>query len=205
MSGRRRSALDKLYFWDPAIPRCTRSTPVTTSRRKRVKAGLPANTPVPRWATQGGFDPGAVLVAGTPEFRERESATAQQLPVRAAPRLGLPDQPENGGAHVRRQDVAADDREPEQLRKQQCERRPFRPGVRRLARLDGWRPDYISTWENPFPLSSCTTPTRGTSRRQPAELARPGRERWCRGELRMPREYNWTFRSPAGVGRAAWS
>ena len=44
---------DRLYFWDPDYPSLFRVNPGYNFTQAAVAAGLPANTPVPEWATRG--------------------------------------------------------------------------------------------------------------------------------------------------------
>ena len=143
---------DRLYFWDPTHPSLFKVNPGYNFTAEAIKAGLPANTPVPEWATRGTFDPGAVLIAGTPEFPGR---SPQQLShFQFVPRVGLAYQvedktvirasfgkmylPTTGNPNsyaTSNANVALSDQ----------------AFAGWHASTDGGR-SYISTWANPFPL-----------------------------------------------------
>ena len=182
---------DKLYFWDPTYKSIFTVNPGYNFTAEAIKAGLPASTPVPAWAQRGSFDPGAVLIANTPEFPSRTPQITQNFLF--APRVGLayqlgsktvirasggkmylpttgnPNSYASSNANVALSDQAF---------------------AGWHASTDGGR-TYISTWENPFPLPSMfTTYTRSVREANLQSSLDPGANAVSR-ELRMPREYNW--------------
>ena len=173
---------DRLYFWDPDYPSLFTVNPGYNFTAAAIAAGLPANTPVPEWATRGSFDPGAVLIAGTPEFPERspqQLSHFQFVPrVGAAyqvndktvirgsfgqmylPTTGNPNSYATANANVALSDQAF---------------------AGWHASTDGGR-TYISNWANPFPLASMYQHLlKGCDDGQPAKLA------GSRGERRVGR------------------
>jgi outer membrane receptor protein involved in Fe transport len=182
---------DRLYFWDPTHPSLFHVNPGYNFTAEAIKAGLPSNTPVPTWATRGSFDPGAVLIANTPEFPSR---TPQILSnTRLAPRLGFAYQiekntvirgsfgkmylPTTGNPNsyaTSNSNVALSDQ----------------AFAGWHASTDGGR-TYISTWANPFPLQSMfSTYTRDVLTANLQSSLDPGASVVSR-DLRMPTEYNW--------------
>jgi hypothetical protein len=183
---------DKLYFWDTSYPSLFKINPGYNFQAELANAGLPANSPVPEWVTNGRFDPGAVLIANSPEFPSR---TPQILSNHQfAPRLGMAYQldkdtvlrvsagkmylPTTGNPNsyaTSNSNVALSDQ----------------AFAGWHASTDGGR-HYISTWENPFPLASFfTTYTRDVRTANLQSSLDPGATAVSR-ELRMPREYNWS-------------
>ncbi|MEO8126580.1 MAG: TonB-dependent receptor [Bryobacteraceae bacterium] len=62
---------DKLYFWDPSAPPPFTINSGYNFAAQVIKAGLdPAQVRTPAWVT-GGFAPGAIRIANTPEFPSR--------------------------------------------------------------------------------------------------------------------------------------
>jgi Carboxypeptidase regulatory-like domain/TonB dependent receptor len=184
---------DRLYFWDPEYPSLFHVNPGYNFTAAAVAAGLPANTPVPEWATRGTFDPGAVLIAGTPEFPDRspqQLSNFQFVPrvgaayqvndktvVRGSfgqmylPTTGNPNSYATANANVALSDQAI---------------------AGWHASTDGGR-TYISTWANPFPLASMyNTYTKDVMTANLQSSLDPGAN-VVSAELKMPREYNWSF------------
>ena len=184
---------DRLYFWDPTYPSLFKVNPGYNFTAAAVSAGLPANTPVPEWATRGSFDPGAVLIAGTPEFPGRSPqqlsnfqfvprvGAAYQLNdktvVRGSfgmmylPTTGNPNSYATANANVALSDQAV---------------------AGWHASTDGGR-TYISTWANPFPLASMyNTYTKDVRTANLQSSLDPGAN-VVSAELSMPKEYNWSF------------
>ena len=184
---------DRLYFWDPDYPSLFRVNPGYNFTAAAVTAGLPANTPVPEWATRGSFDPGAVLIAGTPEFPGRspqQLSNFQFVPrVGAAyqanektvirgsfgqmylPTTGNPNSYATANANVALSDQAL---------------------AGWHASTDGGR-TYISNWENPFPLPSMYNTYKKDVRTANLQSSLDPGANVVSGELKMPREYNWSF------------
>ena len=77
---------DRLYFWDPDYPSLFTVNPGYNFTAEAINAGLSPNTPVPEWAVRGSFDPGAVLIAGTPEFPDRSPQKLSNFQF--VPRIG---------------------------------------------------------------------------------------------------------------------
>lgn len=184
---------DRLYFWDPDHPSLFHVNPGYNFTAAAVAAGLPASTPVPEWATRGTFDPGAVLIAGTPEFPGRspqELSNFQFVPrvgaayqvnektvVRGSfgqmylPTTGNPNSYATANANVALSDQAF---------------------AGWHASTDGGR-NYISTWANPFPLPSMySTYTKDVMTANLQSSLDPGAN-VVSAELKMPYEYNWSF------------
>lgn len=184
---------DRLYFWDPDYPSLFRVNPGYDFTAAAVSAGLPANTPVPEWARTGQFRPGAVLIAGTPEFPGRSPqqlsnfnfvpriGAAYQLNdqtvVRSSfgmmylPTTGNPNSYATSNANVALSDQAI---------------------AGWHASTDGGR-SYISTWANPFPLPSMLSTYSKDVRTANLQSSLDPGATVVSAELRMPREYNWSF------------
>ena len=184
---------DRLYFWDPDYPSLFKINPGYNFTAAAISAGLPANTPVPEWATRGSFDPGAVMIAGTPEFPGRspqQLSNFQFVPrvgaayqvnektvVRGSfgqmylPTTGNPNSYATANANVALSDQAL---------------------AGWHASTDGGR-NYISTWANPFPLPSMyNTYKKDVLTANLQSSLDPGAN-VVSAELTMPREYNWSF------------
>ncbi|ODS59287.1 MAG: hypothetical protein ABS36_02225 [Acidobacteria bacterium SCN 69-37] len=184
---------DRLYFWDPDHPSLFHVNPGYDFTAEAIKAGLPADTPVPLWAQRGSFDPGAVLIAGTPEFPGRspqELSYFQFAPrigaayragsntvLRASfgkmflPTTGNPNSYATSNANVALSDQAF---------------------AGWHASVDGGR-TYISTWADPFPLPSMYSAySKDVMTANLQSSLDPGAT-VVSSELRMPREYNWSF------------
>ncbi len=184
---------DRLYFWDPDYPSLFKVNPGYNFTAAAISAGLPANTPVPEWATRGSFDPGAVLIAGTPEFPDRspqQLSNFQFVPrVGAAyqandktvirgsfgqmylPTTGNPNSYATANANVALSDQAL---------------------AGWHASTDGGR-TYISNWENPFPLASMYNTYKKDVRTANLQSSLDPGANVVSAELKMPREYNWSF------------
>jgi TonB dependent receptor len=182
---------DKLYFWDPTYPSLFKINPGYNFQAELAKAKLPADSPVPSWVTQGGFDPGAVLIANAPQFKSRSPQLVSN--TQFAPRVGLAYQaskatvirasggkmylPTTGNPNsyaTSNSNVALSDQ----------------AFAGWHASTDGGR-TYISTWENPFPLAAFfTNYTRDVLTANLQSSLDPGASVVSR-ELHMPREYNW--------------
>src|SRR5262249_24898776 len=183
---------DRLYFWDPTHPSFFKINSGYNFTAEAIKAGLPADTPVPCWAQRGSFDAGAVLIANTPEFPSRTPQILSDFQF--VPRIGLAYQvekntvirmsfgkmylPTTGNANnyaSSNANVALSDQ----------------AFAGWHASVDGGR-NYISTWANPFPLASMfSTYTRDVTTANLQSSLDPGANVVSR-ELRMPREYNWS-------------
>jgi hypothetical protein len=184
---------DRLYFWDPDYPSLFHVNPGYNFTAAAVAAGLPADTPVPDWAKTGKFDNGAVMIAGTPQFPGRSPQTLsnfQFVPrigaayqvndktvVRGSfgqmylPTTGNPNSYATANANVALSDQAI---------------------AGWHASTDGGR-TYISTWANPFPLSSMyNTYSKDVLKANLQSSLDPGAN-VVSAELKMPREYNWSF------------
>ncbi|MEO8679135.1 MAG: TonB-dependent receptor [Vicinamibacterales bacterium] len=184
---------DRLYFWDPEYPSLFHVNPGYNFTAAAIAAGLPANTPVPDWAQRGSFDPGAVMIAGTPEFPDRspqQLSNFQFVPrigaayqanektvIRGSfgqmylPTTGNPNSYATANANVALSDQAL---------------------AGWHASTDGGR-TYISTWANPFPLSSMyNTYQKDVLTANLQSSLDPGAN-VVSAELKMPREYNWSF------------
>jgi hypothetical protein len=183
---------DRLYFWDPDHPSLFTVNPGYNFTAEAVKAGLPASTPVPAWAVRGSFDPGAVLIAGTPQspgrspqelsnfqFAPRFGAAYQldqSTVVRASfgkmylPTTGNPNSYATSNANVALSDQAF---------------------AGWHASVDGGR-TYISTWENPFPLAAMYSAYSKDVRTANLQSSLDPGANVVSAELRMPREYNWS-------------
>jgi hypothetical protein len=184
---------DRLYFWDPEYPSLYHVNPGYNFTAAAVSAGLPANTPVPEWATTGQFQPGAVMITGTPEFPGRSPqdlnnfqfvprvGTAYQINdktvVRGSfgmmylPTTGNPNSYATANANVALSDQAI---------------------AGWHASTDGGR-TYISTWANPFPLASMyNTYSKDVFTANQQSSLDPGAN-VVSAELKMPHEYNWSF------------
>jgi Carboxypeptidase regulatory-like domain len=184
---------DRLYFWDPDYPSLFKVNPGYNFTAAAISAGLPANTPVPDWARTGTFAPGAVMIAGTPQFPDR---SPQQLSnFQFVPRIGAAYQandktvfrgsfgqmylPTTGNPNsyaTANTNVALSDQA-----------------------LAGWHAStdggrtYISNWSNPFPLSSMyNTYQKDVMTANLQSSLDPGAN-VVSAELKMPREYNWSF------------
>jgi hypothetical protein len=183
---------DRLYFWDPTYPSLFHVNPGYNFTQAAISAGLPADTPVPEWARTGSFNPGAVLIAGTPEFPDRSPQKLshfQFVPrVGAAyqadentvirgsfgrmylPTTGNPNSYATSNANVALSDQAF---------------------AGWHASVDGGR-TYISNWVNPFPLPSMiSTYQKDVMYANLQSSLDPGAT-VVSAELRMPREYNWS-------------
>jgi hypothetical protein len=183
---------DRIYFWDPEYPSLFRVNPGYNFTAAAVSAGLPANTPVPEWATRGSFDPGAVLITGTPEFPDRspqQLSNFQFVPrvgaayqvnektvVRGSfgkmflPTTGNPNSYATSNANVALSDQAI---------------------AGWHASTDGGR-TYISNWANPFPLASMYNEyTKDVMTANLQSSLDPGAN-VVSAELKMPHEYNWS-------------
>ena len=184
---------DRIYFWDPTYPSLFHVNPGYNFTAAAVSAGLPANTPVPEWATTGSFDPGAVMITGTPQFPGRspqQLSNFQFVPrvgaayqinektvVRGSfgqmylPTTGNPNSYATANANVALSDQAI---------------------AGWHASTDGGR-TYISTWANPFPLSSMyNTYSKDVMTANLQSSLDPGAN-VVSAELKMPHEYNWSF------------
>jgi outer membrane receptor protein involved in Fe transport len=184
---------DRLFFWDPDYPSLFTINSGYNFAAELAKAGLPADSPVPTWVTNGKFDPGAVLIANTPEFPSRTPQHPANLLF--APRLGiayqldqktvvrisggkmfLPTTGNAGSYATSNSNVALSDQ----------------AYAGWHASTDGGR-HYISTWDTPFALPSMfTKATRDTKTVNLQSSLDPGATAFSR-TLRMPREYNWSF------------
>jgi hypothetical protein len=183
---------DRLYFWDPDHPSLFSVNPGYNFTAEAIKAGLPANTPVPAWAQRGSFDPGAVLIAGTPESPGRSPQELSNFQF--APRVGAAYQmddktvfrasfgkmflPSTGNANsyaTSNANVALSDQ----------------AFAGWHASTDGGR-TYISTWENPFPLQSMFSSYQKDVRTANLQSSLDPGANVVSAELRMPREYNWS-------------
>ena len=184
---------DRLYFWDPTHPSLFTINPGYDFTAEAIKAGLPANTPVPEWAKRGSFDPGAVLIAGTPEFPARSPqklshfqfaprvGAAYQVDentvVRASfgkmflPTTGNPNSYASSNANVALSDQAF---------------------AGWHASTDGGR-NYISTWANPFPLPAMFSSYAKDVRVANLQSSLDPGANVVSAELQMPREYNWSL------------
>ncbi len=183
---------DRLYFWDPTHAPLYAVNPGYNFTAEAIKAGLPANTPVPAWFTRGSFDPGAVMIANTKEFPKRSPQDLSNFQF--VPRVGVAYQvekntvirasfgkmylPTTGNANnyaTSNSNVALSDQ----------------AFAGWHASTDGGR-TYISTWANPFPLASMfSTYTRDVWTANQQSSADPGAN-VVSAELRMPREYNYS-------------
>ena len=184
---------DRIYFWDPDYPSLFKVNPGYNFTAAAVAAGLPANTPIPEWASRGSFDPGAVMITGTPQFPDR---SPQQLSnFQFVPRVGAAYQmndktvvrgsfgqmylPTTGNPNsyaTSNTNVALSDQAIAGWH----------------ASTDGGR-TYISTWANPFPLASMyNTYTKDVMTANLQSSLDPGAN-VVSAELKMPREYNWSF------------
>ena len=184
---------NNLFFWDPNYPSLFTINPGYDFAAELAKAGLPADSPVPTWWTNKGFDPGAVLVAGTPEFPSR----TPQIPANwlFAPRVGIVYQvtpktvirisggkmylPTTGNPNsyaTSNSNVPLSDQ----------------AFAGWHASTDGGR-HYISTWNTPFPLTSMfQSQTHDTRTVNLMSSLDPGASVVSR-DLRMPREYTWSI------------
>jgi hypothetical protein len=184
---------DRIYFWDPDYPSLFKVNPGYNFTAAAISAGLPANTPVPDWARTGSFDPGAVMITGTPQFPDRspqQLSNFQFVPrvgaayqvndktvVRGSfgqmylPTTGNPNSYATSNANVALSDQAI---------------------AGWHASTDGGR-TYISTWANPFPLASMyNTYTKDVMTANLQSSLDPGAN-VVSADLKMPREYNWSF------------
>ena len=183
---------DKLYFWDPDYPSLFKVNAGYNFTAEAVKAGLPANTPVPAWATKGSFNPGAVLIANTPEFKSR---TPQQLNnFLFAPRVGIAYQFNNrtvlrmSGGKMYLPTTGNPNNYASSNANVALSDQAFAGWH---ASTDGGR-NYISTWANPFPLPSMFNSfTRDVRTANLQSSLDPGATVVSR-QLRMPTEYNWS-------------
>jgi hypothetical protein len=184
---------DKLYFWDPGYASLFKINPGYNFQAELAKAGLPTDAPVPGWVKNGAFDPGAVLIANTPQFPSRTPQILNHHQF--APRVGLAYQitkdtvlrasggkmylPTTGNPNsyaTSNSNVALSDQ----------------AFAGWHASTDGGR-TYISTWDNPFPLPSMfTNYTRDVLTANLQSSLDPGATVVSR-ELRMPREYDWAI------------
>ncbi len=183
---------DRLYFWDPEHPSLFHVNPGYDFTAEAIKAGLPADTPVPEWAQRGSFDPGAVMIAGTPDFPDRSPQhlsnfqfvprigaayqVDQKTVVRASfgkmflPSTGNPNSYATSNANVALSDQAF---------------------AGWHASVDGGR-HYISTWADPFPLPSMySSYSKDVMTANLQSSLDPGAT-VVSADLRMPREYNWS-------------
>jgi hypothetical protein len=184
---------NKIYFWDPALPSLYPVIAGYNFASALAAAGLPANTPVPSWAVNNTFQPGGVMVAGTPAFPSRTPQLVSNLQF--APRIGISYQlnsktvirasggkmylpttgnpssyaTSNGSVPLSNQAVA------------------------------GWHAStdggihYISTWDTPFPLAGMfTSYTRDIQTVNNFSSADPGPSVVSQ-TLHQPREYDWSF------------
>jgi hypothetical protein len=185
---------NNLYFWDPSYPSLFTVNPGYNFSAALAAAGLPANAPVPAWVTTGSFQPGAVMIAGSPQFPSR---TPQQVDNHnLAPRVGLAYQldkntvirayggkmylPTTGNPSsyaTANSNVALSDQ----------------AFAGWHASTDGGR-TYISTWANPFPLAAMfsTGPVRDVKTVNLQSSLDPGASAVSQ-TLNMPREYDWSF------------
>ena len=195
---------DRLYFWDPDSSIAVHVNPGYNFTAEAIKAGLPANTPVPGWATRGSFDPGAVLIAGTPEFPGRSPqklshfqfaprvGAAYQVDentvLRASfgkmylPTTGNPNSYATSNANVALSDQAF---------------------AGWHASTDGGR-NYISTWENPFPLPAMFSTYSKDVRTANLQSSLDPGANVVSAELRMPRDTTGPLTSN-GNCRETWS
>ncbi len=184
---------DKLYFWDPTHPTFFPIIAGYSFPAALAAAGLPADAPVPEWWANKGFDNGAVMIAGTPEFPSRSPQIVSN--TQFAPRLGLAFQmttktvirayagkmylPTTGnpGSYASSASTVA-------LSDQAI------AGWHEST--DGGR-NYISTWKTPFPLASMITSyTRNIYQANVASSSDAGVNAVSR-DLHMPREYSYSL------------
>lgn len=184
---------DRIYFWDPDYPSLFHVNPGYNFTQAAISAGLPADTPVPDWAKTGQFEPGAVMITGTPQFPDRspqQLSNFQFVPrvgaayqvndktvVRGSfgemylPTTGNPNSYATSNANVALSDQAI---------------------AGWHASTDGGR-TYISTWANPFPLASMyNTYSKDVMTANLQSSLDPGAN-VVSAELKMPHEYNWSF------------
>lgn len=183
---------DRLYFWDPTYPSLFQINPGYDFTAEAIKAGLPADTPIPDWARRGSFEPGAVLITGTPEFPGRSPQKLSNFQF--VPRVGAAYQlkqdtvirasfgkmylPTTGNANsyaTSNANVALSDQ----------------AFAGWHASVDGGR-NYISTWANPFPLASMFSSYQKDVMTANLQSSLDPGASVVSAELRMPREYNWS-------------
>jgi len=184
---------DRLYFWDPDHPSLFTVNPGYNFTAEAIKAGLPANTPVPEWATRGSFDPGAVLIAGTPEFPGR---SPQQLShFQFAPRVG--------GAYQVDPNTVVRASFGKMYLPTTGNPQSYASSNANVALSDqafaGWHAStdagrtYISNWANPFPLPAMFSSYSKDVRTANLQSSLDPGANVVSAELRMPREYNWSL------------
>ncbi len=184
---------DRLYFWDPTHPSLFKINPGYNFTAEAIKAGLPANTPVPEWATRGSFDPGAVLIAGTPEFPGRSPQKLSHFQF--APRIGV--------AYQVKEDTVVRASFGKMFLPTTGNANSYASSNANVALSDqafaGWHAstdggrNYISTWENPFPLPAMFSSYAKDVRVANLQSSLDPGANVVSAELRMPREYNWSL------------
>jgi hypothetical protein len=184
---------NKIYFWDPSYPSLFPVDGGYSFQAALAAAGLPANTPVPSWASTNTFQPGAVMIAGTPQFPSRTPQLVSNLQF--APRLGFAYQ-------VNRKTVVRASAGKMYLATT-GNPNSYATSNSNVALSDqafaGWHAStdggrtYISTWANPFPLPSMfTTYTRDVLTANLQSSLDPGATVVTQ-TLHQPREYDWAF------------
>jgi outer membrane receptor protein involved in Fe transport len=183
---------DRLYFWDPDHPSLFTVNPGYNFTAEAIKAGLPANTPVPEWAKRGSFDPGAVLIAGTPEFPGRSPQKLSHFQF--APRVG--------GAYQVDPNTVLRASFGKMYLPTTGNPQSYASSNANVALSDqafaGWHAStdagrtYISNWANPFPLPAMFSSYSKDVKTANLQSSLDPGANVVSAELRMPREYNWS-------------
>ncbi len=185
---------NNLYFWDPSYPSLFTVNQGYNFAASLAAAGLPANAPVPGWVQSGKFDPGAVMIAGSPQFPSR----APQIPNNHdfAPRIGFAYQVDKNTvirAYGGKMYLPTTGNPASYATSNANVALSNQAFAGWHASTDGGR-HYISTWENPFPLASMFTsgPVRDLMTVNLQSSLDPGATAVSQ-TLTMPREYDWSF------------
>ncbi len=184
---------DKLYFWDPSHPSLFSVNPGYSFAAALKSAGLPADAPVPGWAVTGKFDSGAMMVAGTPEFKNRSPQIANNHQF--APRIGIAYQLNKDTvirAYGGKMYLATTGNPASYATSNSNVALSDQAFAGWHASTDGGR-TYISNWANPFPLASMFTAfTRDVKTVNLQSSLDPGATA-VSASLHMPREYDWSL------------